>query len=50
MLPGLPWQSSFPRITGLAPAHGEHTAEVLQELLNLSDAEVAQLRQSGDIG
>ena len=50
VLPGLPWQSSFPRITGLAPAHGEHTAEVLQELLNLSDAEVEQLRQSGDIG
>ncbi len=32
-----------------APRFGEHTDEVLRELLGLADADVAALRQSGDI-
>jgi crotonobetainyl-CoA:carnitine CoA-transferase CaiB-like acyl-CoA transferase len=49
------WAKGFPfqfreramRVTRPAPGLGEHTAEVLRELLDLSDAEIAALDASG---
>ena len=35
VLPGLPWQASFGRQTGPAPALGEHTDDVLTVLLGM---------------
>ena len=41
---GAPWN------TRPAPTLGQHTADVLQDLLGLSDTEIAQLRADGIIG
>ena len=46
-LPGLPWRSSLLRRTYSAPALGEHTNTILQNVLGLSDAELAALRSDG---
>jgi len=48
--PGLPWQSSFGRINGPAPALGGDTDAVLAEVLGLSADETARLRASGALG
>ena len=50
VLPGLPWQTSFPRATAAAPGLGEHTEAVLQEVLDYSVADIAALRQRGVFG
>jgi len=49
-LPGLPWQASFGRAVGKAPAHGAETHAVLRAVLGLSDAEIAALRAGGALG
>lgn len=49
-LPGLPWQASFGRAVGEAPAHGAETHAVLRAVLGLSDAEIAALRAGGALG
>ena len=33
-----------------APLHGEHSSAILREVLNLSDAEIAALKQAGAVG
>ncbi|MGH7109752.1 MAG: CoA transferase [Stellaceae bacterium] len=50
VLPGLPWQTSFGRVTGPAPALGADTEAVLREILALSPAEIAALRATGALG
>tara|TARA_Y100001934_G_scaffold207858_1_gene245824 strand:- start:153 stop:1262 length:1110 start_codon:yes stop_codon:yes gene_type:complete len=49
-LPGLPWQSSFGRVNGPAPALGADTDGVLREMLGLSADEIARLRAEGAFG
>ena len=49
-LPGLPWQASFGRRTGPAPALGADTDAVLRDVLGLGDSEVSALRASGAFG
>ncbi len=46
---GVPWQlSGTPlRVRRAAPALGQHTNEVLDEVLHLSEAEIARLREEG---
>jgi formyl-CoA transferase len=45
LLAGLPWKISDTELpTGHAPLLGEHNQYVLQELLGLSDKEIAELR------
>ena len=50
VLPGLPWRSSFGRVSGPAPALGADTDAVMREVLGLSDAERDTLRQAGAFG
>lgn len=50
VLPGLPWQTSFDRKTGLAPALGADTDDVLRDVLGLSDDRIADLRHAGALG
>jgi crotonobetainyl-CoA:carnitine CoA-transferase CaiB-like acyl-CoA transferase len=49
-LPGLPWRSTLGRATGPAPGLGADTDAVLAEVLALSPAEIAGLRQTGALG
>ena len=50
VLPGLPWQTNFGRKTGLAPALGADTDDVLRDVLGLSDDRIAALRRAGALG
>jgi crotonobetainyl-CoA:carnitine CoA-transferase CaiB-like acyl-CoA transferase len=50
VLPGLPWQASFGRIRGPAPALGADTDRVLRAVLDLSGDEIAGLRKTGALG
>ncbi|HZT89878.1 MAG TPA: CoA transferase [Stellaceae bacterium] len=50
VLPGLPWRTSFGRISGAAPALGADTDAVLREVLGLSPQQIADLRQAGALG
>jgi len=50
VLPGLPWKTSFGRKTGLAPALGADTDDVLRDVLGLSDDRIADLRRTGALG
>jgi crotonobetainyl-CoA:carnitine CoA-transferase CaiB-like acyl-CoA transferase len=50
VLPGLPWQASFGRKNGAAPALGADTDAVLQDILGLTAAEVLRLRRCGAMG
>ncbi|MGE0222656.1 MAG: CoA transferase [Acetobacteraceae bacterium] len=50
VLPGLPWQASFGRVTGPAPGLGADTDAVLAGVLGLSAPEIAKLRQAGALG
>jgi crotonobetainyl-CoA:carnitine CoA-transferase CaiB-like acyl-CoA transferase len=50
LLPGLPWRASFGRVNGPAPGLGEHTEEVLREVLHLPAERVAALRGTGALG
>jgi crotonobetainyl-CoA:carnitine CoA-transferase CaiB-like acyl-CoA transferase len=50
VLPGLPWQASFDRASGPAPALGADTEQVLRDLLDLPADEIAALRRSGALG
>lgn len=50
VLPGLPWQASFGRISGPAPTLGGDTDPVLREVLGLSDDDVQRFRQAGALG
>ena len=50
LLPGLPWQASFGRTTGIAPALGADTDSVLRNILNMPCEEIAELRKLGALG
>jgi crotonobetainyl-CoA:carnitine CoA-transferase CaiB-like acyl-CoA transferase len=50
VLPGLPWRASFGRAVGPAPGLGADTETVLQEVLDLSPAQIAALRATGALG
>ncbi|MBO0739489.1 MAG: CoA transferase [Alphaproteobacteria bacterium] len=50
VLPGLPWQASFGRAPGAAPALGADTEYVLRQVLGLSDNEIAALHRTGALG
>jgi crotonobetainyl-CoA:carnitine CoA-transferase CaiB-like acyl-CoA transferase len=50
VLPALPWQASFGRRTGPAPALGADTDRVLSEVLALSPERIAALRAGGAFG
>jgi crotonobetainyl-CoA:carnitine CoA-transferase CaiB-like acyl-CoA transferase len=50
VLPGLPWRASFGRTIAPAPALGADTDAILREVLNLSPAEIAALREAGALG
>ncbi len=49
-LPGLPWQTSFGRATGPAPALGADTDAVLRDVLELTPEAIAALRAEGALG
>jgi crotonobetainyl-CoA:carnitine CoA-transferase CaiB-like acyl-CoA transferase len=51
-LPGIPvkFAGTPARVQGPPPHLGEHTDQVLRRVLGLSDAEIAELRQSGALG
>jgi len=49
-LPGLPWQASFGRVTGPAPALGADTETVLRRVLGMSRTGIAALRDTGALG
>jgi crotonobetainyl-CoA:carnitine CoA-transferase CaiB-like acyl-CoA transferase len=50
VLPGLPWRTSFGRVSGRAPELGADTDAVLREVLDLSPERIAALRQLGALG
>jgi crotonobetainyl-CoA:carnitine CoA-transferase CaiB-like acyl-CoA transferase len=50
VLPALPWQASFGRRTGPAPALGADTDRVLTEVLELPAERIAALRAGGAFG
>ena len=50
ILPGLPWVASFGRANGPAPGLGVDTDRVLTDVLGLSAADIAGLRQVGALG
>jgi len=50
VLPALPWQASFGRRRGPAPALGADTDRVLSEVLELSPERIAALRAGGALG
>lgn len=50
LLPGLPWQASFGRVSGPAPALGADTDGVLRGILDLCTDDIAALRKSGAFG
>jgi len=50
VLPGLPWRSTFGRISGPAPSLAADTDTVLRELLDIPSEEIAVLGQSGALG
>ena len=50
LVPGLPWRASFGRVIGPAPGLGEHTDEVLRDVLDLPPERIAALRASGALG
>jgi crotonobetainyl-CoA:carnitine CoA-transferase CaiB-like acyl-CoA transferase len=50
VIPGLPWQASFGRVSGPAPALGADTDAVLREVLGLNADDVAALRQARVLG
>ena len=50
VLPGLPWQASFGRAIGPAPALGANTDAVLRDMLGLSAEQITRLRASGALG
>jgi crotonobetainyl-CoA:carnitine CoA-transferase CaiB-like acyl-CoA transferase len=50
VLPGLPWQASFGRTSGLAPELGADTEMVLRDVLDMSSGQISSLRQSGALG
>jgi crotonobetainyl-CoA:carnitine CoA-transferase CaiB-like acyl-CoA transferase len=47
VLPALPWQASFGRAHGPAPGIGEHTDQILAEILAISADDCARLRVAG---
>lgn len=50
VLPGLPWKSSFGRVSGTAPGLGADTDAVLRDVLGMTETEVAALRDAGAFG
>jgi crotonobetainyl-CoA:carnitine CoA-transferase CaiB-like acyl-CoA transferase len=49
VLPGLPWRASFGRVNAPAPTLGGDTGAILRDVLNLSAAEIAALRETGAV-
>ncbi len=50
ILPALPWQASFGRANGRAPALGEHTDDILAKILAIAADDCTRLRTAGIIG
>ena len=50
VMPGLPWQASFGRKSGLAPEPGADTDAVLRDVLGMTAADVLRLRRCGALG
>jgi crotonobetainyl-CoA:carnitine CoA-transferase CaiB-like acyl-CoA transferase len=50
VLPGLPWRASFGKASGPAPGLGADTDAVLHEVLGMSEATIAGLRDTGALG
>jgi|HubBroStandDraft_4_1064222.scaffolds.fasta_scaffold04191_3 crotonobetainyl-CoA:carnitine CoA-transferase CaiB-like acyl-CoA transferase len=50
VLPGLPWQAGFGRVSGPTPGLGADTDAVLRNLLGMCPDRIAALRQSGALG
>jgi crotonobetainyl-CoA:carnitine CoA-transferase CaiB-like acyl-CoA transferase len=50
VLPGLPWQASFGRVSGPAPGLGADTDAVLRDVLGLPADRIGALRQVGAFG
>ena len=49
VMPGLPWQASFGKASGPAPALGADTDAVLADVLGLTEAAISALRRSGAV-
>jgi len=49
-LPGLPWKSSFGRVSGPAPALGADTDAVLRDVLGMTADQIVSLRDEGAFG
>ncbi len=50
VVPGLPWRASYGRVIAPAPGLGEHTEEVLRDMLGLPQDKIAALRAGGALG
>jgi len=50
VLPGLPWRSDLGRTEGPAPKLGEHTANVLRDVLAMGDGQIEAFRGDGVFG
>ena len=50
LVPGLPWRTSFGRVSGAAPALGSETEAVLRDVLGLSPATINGLRDARALG
>ena len=50
LVPGVPFRTSFGRTMGVAPGLGEHTDQVLSDVLGLPAGRIAALRTGGALG
>ena len=50
LVPGIPFRTDFGRVMGTAPSLGQHTEEVLREVLGLRPERIDALRRDGALG